>query len=235
MPNDTPQQANMFTGDWETKRTRAPKPQQTAMFTLRETFEFGAKAHPKFAEGGTPPLQLVREDVRTLEEIECDLMREAEKLTQPMFASIAPENIGLPSEPIDADDEQEYEHSTAPNGKEEVTKLSTYLALVSIAHEKRATLWVDAAYRRRFNAQLPQAMFAAQAAGLTAAEIDSAIQIGEFIGRKEQASMPLIYDVPENDDTLPPPQSTLSETRNGASHEGFRAKLRREHTVVRTR
>jgi hypothetical protein len=236
MSNETPQQANMFTGAWEAKRTHAPKPQQTAMFTLRETFEFGVKAHPRFDDSRTPALQLIREDVRTLEEIERDLMRAAEQLTQPMFTGEGSDRVDAHPSHLEVDDEDEPAQFVRSVNQEEVTKRSCYLALIAIAHEKTATLWVDHAYRRRFNAQLPQAMFAAQAAGLTAAEIDAAIQIGEFKGRKEQESMPIIYEtVPDIDDTPLALHSPMVTTRKAAPYEGFRAKLRYERAHIRTR
>jgi hypothetical protein len=86
MSHETLQQSNMFTGEWEAKRTRN-RLQQMPMFSINETFEFGARVRPWLAEAGTPTLELIREDVRTPEEIEGDLMREAEALTSPMFAS----------------------------------------------------------------------------------------------------------------------------------------------------
>jgi hypothetical protein len=255
MSNDTPQQANMFTGAWETKRTRGNRPQQMQMFSINETFVFGERVRPWLAEAAAPTLELACEDVRTPEEVERDLMREAEALnhktfldTPGMYDCKRTPLIGDGSSTKDTTENEDKPEQQKPDSKndqsppvtpatsERVTKLSCYLELVSIAHEKTVTLWVDKAYRRRFNAQLPQAIFAAQAAGLTAAEIDAAIQIGEFRGKQEQESMPIIYEnVPDIDDTPPAPHSPMVTTRNAAPHEGFRAKLRHERVHVRTR
>jgi hypothetical protein len=258
MSADTPQQANMFTGAWETKRTRS-RPQQMQMFSINETFVFGERVRPWLSEAGAPTLALICEDVRTPEEIERDLMREAEALNHKTFVE-TPGMYDCKRTPLigdgsstkditengDKPEQQKPENKNdqsppapvTPTTSERVTKLSCYHTLVSIAREKTVTLWVDQAYRRRFNAQLPQAIFAAQGVGLTAAEIDAAIQIGEFKGKQERDAMPYIYESPPDvDDTpsIPDSPEMIATNTNAPAHEGFRARLRRERVPVRAR
>ena len=225
------QQGNLFTGEWETKRMRGSRPAQTSMFSLNETFIFGAKAHPRFADAGTPTLLLSREDVRTPDEIERDLMRAAEELTSPMFASeVIEQNTDTPEQnEVESDDDHELAESPPPG--EKLTKLSSYLALVTVAHEQAVTLWVDDVHRALFYAQLPQAILTAHAAGLTASEISTAIQIGEFQGKQERETAPQ-RSVAMDDTKAPSEPSTASDIR---PHEGFRARYRREHIPVRNR
>lgn len=236
MSADSIQQSNMFTGEWDTKRTPRIRPEQTAMFSINETFEFGKRARPWLAGAAAPTLALTREDVRTPEEIERDQRRAAEALTTPMFAAEAqPESGDTP--------EQEPEHETPPPppappaANEEATPLACYHALVNLAHEQAVTLWVDEPYRGRFYAQLPQAILTAQNAGLTAAEISAALQIGDFQGKREREAAertPGVLTDARSDDPMPTsPPALIREAP--ATHEGFRARLRREQHPVRTR
>ena len=185
MTPETLQQSNMFTGAWETKRTRI-RPQQTPMFSVNETFEFGARVRPWLSEAGTPTLELIREDVRTQEEIERDLIREAEALTFPMFVGEALQESADELEREELDNENGHEPPETPVGSVEVTKFSSYRALVTLVREQSVTLWVDGAYRQRYYNQLPLTIQDAQGAGLTATEISAAMQIGEFLGNRER-------------------------------------------------
>lgn len=250
MSTETLQQSNMFSGEWETKRTRS-RPQQAQMFSINETFEFGARVRPWLSEAGRPTLELIREDVRTHEEIERDLMREAEALTSPMFASeVLPESKDDP-EQEEVDNENDQKQLENPVGGERASKLSSYHALVSLAREQAVTLWIDGAYRQRFYNQLPVTILSAQGAGLTASEISAAMQIGEFLGNRERQaagqSSGVIFDasvanaLPLGDTakSVPfypsPPLSPQTTTRGARTHEGLRARLRREDVSVRTR
>ncbi len=206
------------------------------MFSINETFVFGQQARPWLAAAAAPTLELIFEDVRTPEEIERDQRRAAEALTTPMFASEAlPENKDTPEQP--EPDHENVPPPLPPAVSEKATKLSCYHALVNLAHEQAVTLWVDETYRGRFYAQLPEAILAAQGAGLTSAEISAAMQIGEFQGKREHeaaAQVPgVIVDTSSADFTPIHSQPIIREAP--IAEEGFRARLRREQRHVRTR
>jgi hypothetical protein len=94
----SPLQQDMFSGDWKDNRTRnqrktdreRSKPQQSSMFSFDETYEFGASYRPWLKEAPAGSLQLEREDIRTPEEIERDLIREANSQTASMFVEDDP-------------------------------------------------------------------------------------------------------------------------------------------------
>ncbi|MBZ0283148.1 MAG: hypothetical protein K8L97_20590 [Anaerolineae bacterium] len=82
---DVPLQQDMFTQTWVDNRSRSQKHtaglQQMPMFSIHQTFTFGARVRPYLANTPRPPLELISEDTRTPEEIEQDLMREAQQYT----------------------------------------------------------------------------------------------------------------------------------------------------------
>jgi len=88
----------MFTGGLVDTRSRYRKrldqqqsqPQQLVMFSLRDTYHLGASARPWLKNSARPQLTLEQEDPRTEEEIEADLLREAQELTVQMFVAAAP-------------------------------------------------------------------------------------------------------------------------------------------------
>lgn len=96
MKEGLPLQSDLFTGEWVDTRTRRQKQldrergqlRQTEMFSQREVAQFGVRARPQM-DVHPGRLRLVMEDPRTPDEKEADLMREAQRLTQPMFSSIA--------------------------------------------------------------------------------------------------------------------------------------------------
>ena len=96
-------QYDMLSGELVDTRSDAQKkkdrerdtPQQMQMFKTPEMVQFGSHTHSAFKEwldeATPPPLALEIQDVRTPEEIERDVQREAEKLTVPLFAAASPE------------------------------------------------------------------------------------------------------------------------------------------------
>lgn len=213
------------------------------MFSVDETFEFGAKVRPYLSEAPRPTLELVREDVRTPEQVERDFMREAEALTSSLFAD-APQQSGEGEpERQELDNDNGHELPQKPVDGEKVTKLSSYRALVTLVREQAMTLWVDDTYRQRYYNQLPLTIQVAQGAGLTASEISSAMQIGEVMGNRERQSAeqtPRVIFETDKAITSPPGGAGKSEPttlaiRGVTRHEGFRARLRREHIPVHTR
>lgn len=93
MSAESPKQYDMFSGELVDNRTsrqrRADRQrddwQQLSMFKLSETYQPGVTPRPWLNEMPRGTLMLEREDHRTPEEIETDLLREAQKLTVPMF------------------------------------------------------------------------------------------------------------------------------------------------------
>jgi hypothetical protein len=87
-------QHDMFSGKLVDNRSRYQKrkdktrsqPQQIGMFSLKDTVELGVSVRPWLKELPPTKLELEREDVRTDEEREQDLLREALSLTGAMFA-----------------------------------------------------------------------------------------------------------------------------------------------------
>jgi hypothetical protein len=94
-PPEIPRQKNLFTGEWVDARTDYRKrldrergqPQQMALFPAREVVQIGVQVRPWLNDLPDYPLQLEREDPRTPEEMEHDLLLEAQKQTVPMFDS----------------------------------------------------------------------------------------------------------------------------------------------------
>ena len=94
MSPEIPRQKNMFSDEWEDKRNRRQKrldrehdlPKQQAMFTQGDLIQLGSSRRPWLKDMASYPLQLEREDPRTPEEIEQDLMREAQENTEPLFS-----------------------------------------------------------------------------------------------------------------------------------------------------
>jgi hypothetical protein len=243
-------QRDMFTGEMVDNRTAAQKrtdherdiPMQRQMFSLQETVQIDVSAYPWLSETSRPTLELVSEDPRTPEEIERDLMREAEALTNNLFPDLLHSTREEePEGELELDDSQEPPDK--PVDGEKVSKISAYRALVTLVREQAITLWVDSAYRQRYYNQLPLTMQAAQDAGLTASEISAAMQIGEFLGNQERqvanSSSHVIYDAESANETSSKeagksePQPPAIE--GVARHEGLRAQLHREGIAIRTR
>ncbi|MBZ0282463.1 MAG: hypothetical protein K8L97_17110 [Anaerolineae bacterium] len=82
---EIPLQQDMFTGKLVDTRSRSQRQrtglEQLAMFSLNQTFVFGQRVRPYLANAPRPTLELISEDVRTPEEIEQDLIHEAQRYT----------------------------------------------------------------------------------------------------------------------------------------------------------
>lgn len=92
-------QYDMFSGelvdarsDYQKKKDKEQnKPQQVQMFKTPEIVQFGARTHLAeyrdwLNQATAPALVLEMEDTRTPEEIELDLLKEAQKQMKPLFA-----------------------------------------------------------------------------------------------------------------------------------------------------
>jgi hypothetical protein len=216
-------QREMFTGELVDNRTAAQKkadreqqiPVQCEMFSIHDTVQIGACLRPWLFQTPKSPLVLVGEDPRTEEEIEHDLMREAERLTNPMFAEqpAAPEATQTPeaqddvftptgapetaASPPDDEDEEPAEPLAPP-----VSKHAAYLALVNAAEERATTLSHTPTTELAETIAMSAAKLNAQLAGLTGDEIAAALTIGDFRGRAKP-----IIEKAEQASPLPHPEA----------------------------
>ncbi len=102
-------QYDMFTGQPVDNRTPTQRkrdqeinaPQQIQMFKTPEIVQLGMKKKTLYREwmqkAPPPPLLLRQVDIRTPDEIERDLMREAQKKTIPLFGDTPPEPTSSPT------------------------------------------------------------------------------------------------------------------------------------------
>lgn len=207
---DIPFQRDMFTGDLVDTRTatqrRGAVLQQLPMFSINETFTFGTRARPYLAAAPKPKLELVCEDVRTPEEIEADLEREARALTASLFGDETPPAspsapvlliepdalqpvIEAPDSPEDAEDDEDDIPELPPLAPP-LTPYAAYCQLIAAAEEQAGTLDGSPALRVAQRISLSAAQFAAKQAGLNETEIATAITIGEFRGRTPATTPP---------------------------------------------
>ena len=239
-PETLPLQRDLFTGQLVDNRSPHRKrldaeqcrPQQMTLISLKETVQPGISARPWLKNLPRPKLELVREDIRTEEEKERDLMREAEALTGSLFGAMLAdltaeykEVEAITDESADPDDELTEDNdvmidAAAPE-KVEASKPDMYANLVQIVKECATTVWIDANYRQRFYNQLPQTILEAQAAGLTVAEIAAALQEGDLAGKQETQTASILSN------GMTQPKTTKIE--------GHRRRARRAKIRVRSR
>ncbi|MBL8152774.1 MAG: hypothetical protein JNM70_01220 [Anaerolineae bacterium] len=97
MPVEVPLQYNLFTGEAVDNRTRAQRerdrereqPVQMLMFSQRDIAQTDVNPHPRM-DASPGPLKLILEDLRTDEEKEADLLRQAQASTIDLFAVVTP-------------------------------------------------------------------------------------------------------------------------------------------------
>lgn len=103
---EIPFQQNMFTGELVDTRPRSQRQraglEQLPMFSIHQTFTFGQRIRPYLANAPRPVLELISEDTRTSEEIEQDLMLEAQRNTVllPGLSPSEPADIPLETEKL---------------------------------------------------------------------------------------------------------------------------------------
>ena len=110
MSIEIPLQQDIFTHEFVDTRNdyrkrqdhQQEQPQQSTIFSARETVQMGVNARPWLKDLARPPLILEILDLRTEEEKERDQRRAAEALTQPMFTE-AVQPVPEPSPLIDLD------------------------------------------------------------------------------------------------------------------------------------
>ena len=99
MPKEVPLQANLFTGELVDTRTRKQKkqaaekekPKQAELFSQREMAQFGVNPRPQIPISPKTRIELALQDMRTQEEKEVAIQREAEKLNYRLFDDEAEE------------------------------------------------------------------------------------------------------------------------------------------------
>lgn len=134
-------QYDMFSGELVDVRSDSQKkkdrernaPQQMQMLKTPEMVQVGGRTHSAYKawldEATSPPLTLELQDVRTPEEIERDLQREAEKLTIPLFEVASPE---------DAQQNTVLEQSLSPPTSNIVFDAQTHQKIIGLRAKLRA-------------------------------------------------------------------------------------------------
>ena len=250
MPKEqTPLTLDMFTNEWIDNRTSAQKkadskrnlPKQMLMFKQREIVQVGTKFRPIFDISKVSPGELVleMEDVRTEQEKEQDLQCQAEALTPNMFADepVLDEIEDKSTTELDVADDIKKPESVSESPKS--PKLSAYLDVISAMEEQLTTLWIDQTYQTRLASQLAKTILDAHSIGLTREEIDSAVKIGEHMGREarqqaEKLSPTSLAQKNGNQVTLIYDASNFTKS-NTVPSKGFRAKSRRTNISLRRR
>ena len=207
---EIPLQIDLFTGEQVDTRSPAQKkadderqrPRQMEMFPQREIAQMGVSAHPlmPFSPG---KLVLISEDPRTEEEIEQDLMRQAQAMTPDLFVGLlsvsqtvapAPEirsiaevmSLATIEGSMDAslpDDEADEAQKTLPSDPP-LTKWTAYLALINAAQDRAATVSTTPVSALSESISMNLAKLDARHAGLTGDEIAAALTIGAYRGRQ---------------------------------------------------
>jgi hypothetical protein len=223
----TPLQIDLFTGTLVDTRTPAQKkaqaeqqqPRQIEMFSQHETAQFGVNAHPVMPLS-PGKLVLIQEDLRTDEEIEQDLMRQAQSNTPDLFAlspaaQVKVDPLSVVSQvdvfsptldspiienpiPEEEDDAETEKVSTDLP----LTPYAAYLVLVQAAEERAATVSSTPVSALSESITMNLAKLDARRAGLRAEEIEAALQIGAYRGR---ATLPTRQPETESSKAIMPP------------------------------
>jgi hypothetical protein len=203
-----PLQIDLFNGSLVDTRTPTQKkadaerqrPQQIDMFSQREVAQFGVRNRPvmPFSPG---KLVLISEDHRTDEEIERDLLRQAQANTPDLFGSLP--IVSLPNsaltfvlepEKLTATPEQPTVTPSHLDDEDDIpvavpdlphTKIVAYLALVKAAEERATTLYASPVSALSESITMNLAKLDARRSGLLAEEIEAALQIGAWSGRQQ--------------------------------------------------
>jgi hypothetical protein len=242
LTHEIPLQHNMFTGTLTDNRTgdqkerdkEQAKPVQTLMFSQRDILQIGVSPTPRM-DLSPGRLALISEDPRTPEEIERDLVRQAQALTPTLFAveDVVPP-VSQPDRPLfpagavvfpadkthETDDDLTDEDEEAPLSKPPpapLTKFTAYVELVRLAEEEAITLKHSLETKQAAVTCMSLAQFEAKRAGLTDYEMTTALMIGEFRGKAQvraaaSVTSPSLAPVtPEKpQDAIPLPVTPLS-------------------------
>lgn len=208
--HEVPLQHNMFTGILADNRTRdqkerdkeQAKPVQTLMFSQRDILQIGVSPTPRM-DLSPGRLALISEDPRTPEEVERDLVRQAQALTPSLFAVedvVPPESqpdrplfpAGAVVFPVDkthetdndlTDEDEEVPLPKPPPAP--LTPFAAYVELVRLAEEEAITLKHSLETKQAAVTCMSLAQFEAKRAGLTDYEMTTALMIGEFRGNAQ--------------------------------------------------
>lgn len=107
MGAEAPRQQDMFSGEWVDNRSSYRKrldrereqPRQGQLFSAREVIQHDVRRRPWLNDLPAYSIDLEREETRTPEEIERDLIREAQEQTVPLFGSDTPAPVTEPASP----------------------------------------------------------------------------------------------------------------------------------------
>jgi hypothetical protein len=184
-------QHDMFTGQLVDNRSAYRKrqdktlslPRQMGMFPLKETVQLGVQARPWLDNLPRPPMVLESQDIRTDQDKERDLLREAESQTADLFADTYGTVVAIIDQEPPSVATDEAASQIKPSENPQPNQSEACLELVQIVKEYAITLWIDEAYRQMFCSQLPIAILNAQAAGMTPSEITTTMQKGDAAGQ----------------------------------------------------
>jgi len=156
------------------------------------------------------PRVLESEDTRSPDEVERDLIREANALSAQLFSETTTGNENDQARGVENTIAEEKKKTRPLLHEMSGTnpKYDAYLTLIQAIREQHTTLWVDKVYTQRFANYVPLAMNAAQQAGLTPTEIACAMQIGMTLGMQEKQTAKQESTKQPNE----PPPNSINET-----------------------
>jgi len=197
-----------------------------------------------FSEEEAPPNDTTADEIgQDLEEIERALQREAEALTTPMFAEKAEGQNGRESQSegvgntTTSDKSKDAEPVPTPQAPQ-TPKLTAYLNVVRAMQEQFTTLWIDPLYQKRFASELPASILDAHQAGLTREEINTAVKIGEHLGKRQRAAstpVPLQRREQSNGTGRVIYAASQDDQPRTPTREGYRRRARRAQLGLRGR
>ncbi|MBK9123526.1 MAG: hypothetical protein IPM16_10475 [Chloroflexi bacterium] len=147
---EVPLQIDLFTGELADTRSDHQKrrdrdrtaPQQMQMFRAAEIVGTRPRLKPAYDDwkerATIAPLVLEAEDTRTLEEVERDLMREAERLTAPMFGKESAADVSAPQQSALIFDLQAYRRAVGLREAIRMSNLPVRKRLYT-THDERGT------------------------------------------------------------------------------------------------
>ncbi len=189
-PSESVLQYSLFSADLVDNRTRTQKqadkqrqqPQQTEMFHAPEIAHFGVNAHPLLPLSPHMLLPMMREDPRTEEEIEAEMMKAALDLTAPLFTHMPTATNDDKAHYSGGEETAIFERTAHIEQTSQNPKWLAYLQVVEAAKEVLFWGTTDGVIVTGVAVNLALSVLAAHAVGLTHAEIKAAVQIGEGRG-----------------------------------------------------
>lgn len=169
MFTETPLQYDMFTGEAVDNRTRAQRerdrqwvqPVQMLMFSQRDMAQVEVNPYPRM-DVSPGPLKLILEDIRTEEEKDADLLRQAQAATIDLFAvETSPEPV-----PIEVEEAEEEEAPRLVAATSEEARTAALKNLESAVEDITSTLAAAPEVLRAQTIWLAEALVEAHGAGV---------------------------------------------------------------------